>query len=364
MAAVLNYAPWFDVTKLDAITADIESKFAEAGSSDVRVFRLCAICHTPDHEGKVHAYAPGAINEFDALRDFIEKELTEGDIARMITQQRARVIQHLKTTVDALIPADLESRLSKIEQVARDQGEDVGTSLVHELENRLIAIDDDMLPISTKRRALLFRGPLRMALRGSEFLRFTLPRALRQKLLVSAESGARSQVEERLVTGMESKASDLLRIAASSVQQASFESELPVGRWQEITSDASGSALLHRIAGSVRARLEADMVDRTSRRRVAAVLSFFSVIVFVSFAGFGLVRVVQGLITLDTVAAYGALGLTLVGLLLCLLLLYGLAVFLVPVRRSVGAYDQAKVIVQETTQDVISGVGADLPGRY
>ena len=81
--AILNKADTVPADVLDRIAGELRDRFAAIGHSEIQILRVVASRHVPRPDGALEPTA-GDVDEFDRLRDYIECELRDGDIATLV----------------------------------------------------------------------------------------------------------------------------------------------------------------------------------------------------------------------------------------------------------------------------------------
>lgn len=275
--AVLNKSDTVAPDVLQRIAGEIRQRFAEMGKPDIPVLCISAARHVSATDAEA-ADAPETVtprpaagstpilDEFLTLRAYIEHEIQAGDIAQMLRRQRLAVVDHLESQVNRLIPADAAARLDQLADTARDRARTASDGLADYLAHRLAAMEADLWPLIVVRKHQRFWGPFRTWLAVSDFLRYGLPRLIRQLRLLTLPAG--EGTPGQLITADRAETvTDRLRNEARHLQTTCFESGLPVERWRAITSDIDGSQFLTSVARDVEARFEALAAAAYSRGR-------------------------------------------------------------------------------------------------
>ena len=291
--AVLNKADTVPPEVLQRIAGEIRQRFAEMGKPDIPVLCISAAHHVAEGDSRPAATSQVTLDEFLTLRAYIEHELQAGDIARMIRQQRGRVLDHLQDQADRLIPADVEPKLDALADAARQRAQDASNHLADQLQDQLLAIEADLYPLIVVRKHQRFWGPFRTWLAVTDFLRYGLPRLVRQLRLLTLP--AQERVSGRLLpAGKADQATDRLRQQAQQLQTLCFEKGLPVERWRTITSGIDGEEILAVVARGIEDRFEALAASAYRRGQVFPwLISFVAWLMpagLVVFAAYNLVR--------------------------------------------------------------------------
>ncbi len=264
--AVLNKSDTVDTDALQRIAGEIRERFAEMGKPDIQVLCITAANHVPDATGQLPAGNAKRLDEFLTLRAYIEHELQSGDIARMIRQQRSRVVDHLGAQIDRLIPAAVDDSLDALQAEARDRAGRTADDLAAHMQDHLVALEADLYPLIVVRKHQRFWGPFRTWLSVADFLRYGLPRLVRQ-LRVLTIPGEQSFSGRLLPAEQADLASDRLRQQGRDLQTFCFEKGLPVERWRAITGEVEGSRTLTAVAREIEQQFEA--LAATAYRRGA-----------------------------------------------------------------------------------------------
>src|SRR5262249_23423998 len=149
-----------------------------------------------------------------------------------------------------------DEALAKLRTAAGDEAQRVEQKLSKDLTGRLLAVEAELEPIAIVRSHQRFRGPFGAWLATWDFIRYQLPRSIREFRLLPRE-GQPTPVEQLLVTGQEENANDQLRDAARRLQDVCFSAGLPVARWCQIAATPSGETLLGETARTLQAGYEA-----------------------------------------------------------------------------------------------------------
>ena len=291
--AVLNKADTVAPDVLQRIAGEIRQRFTEMGKPDIPVLCISAAHHVAEGDGRPAAADRVTLDEFLTLRAYIEHELQAGDIARMIRQQRSRVLDHLQDQAARLVPADVETKLDELASAARQRAQAAGDDLAAQLQDQLLAIEADLYPLIVVRKHQRFWGPFRTWLAVTDFLRYGLPRLVRQLRLLTLP--AQESASTRLLpAGKADLAGDRLRQQAQQLQTLCFEKGLPVERWRTITGGIDGSQVLTTVARGIEDRFEA-MAAAAYRRGQALpwLISFIAWLMpagLIVFAAYNLVR--------------------------------------------------------------------------
>jgi energy-coupling factor transporter ATP-binding protein EcfA2 len=319
-AAVLNKTDRFhSLEELEAVTEALRRKFADMGAEGIRIFRTCAGAAVPDEDGRRVRPVLG-VDDLPALRAYLERELQDSDVARMVRAQRERVVGHLRAEVDRLAPPDLPARLEKVAVFAKSRVEGAADRLIDALQARLAAVESELAPLTVLRQHERFRGPLRTWLAVADFFRFGLTGIVRGVLRGGQRRGERSAIED-LLTGVSTVAvDDVLRDEARAIQDRLFADGLPVARWSREAGRIDAARLLAETAAEIDRLFESALAHLTKRGRI--------VVWTASFLGGAVpaVVVVGGLYAMAEALFKGEfLGLPLLGHLLAMLVMFFLA---------------------------------------
>ncbi len=267
--AVINKADRVPRHELEKLTEDLRSRFASIGLPDVKIFRICARRHVPGAGAEESAAPDCGIDETDELRALIERELREGELARLIRGQRERAVGNLRSAVDAIAPRDLAGRLDAIEQGVEARAESAAARVAETIGPRLDAVEAELVPLATIRQHEAFRGPLRTWFSVADFLRYGLT-GLVQRLLGGTGGGDRGAIG-RIVGRSTGRAfEDALVRESRSVQKELYERSLPVGRWSEISGRTKGESLAPEIADEIETRFDVRAVAQSGRTGAVA----------------------------------------------------------------------------------------------
>ncbi len=291
--AVLNKADTVAPDILQRIAAEIRQRFASMGKPDIPVLCISSGYHVPDPDGRLPAPQRVTLDEFLTLRAYIEHELQAGDIARMVRQQRSRVLDHLAQQVDRVVPPDAETTLDALRAAARSAAKEAADDLAARMSDALAAMEADLWPLIVVRKHQRFWGPFRTWLSVADFLRYGLPRLVRQLRLLTlpAQEGTPGRL---LASGRPDVVTDRLATDAAHLQTLCFDAHLPVERWRAITSTIDGPAVLATASRAVEDRFEALAAGAYRHGRVFPwLISFIAWLMpagLVIFAAYNLVR--------------------------------------------------------------------------
>ncbi|MFQ5506697.1 MAG: GTPase, partial [Planctomycetota bacterium] len=247
-AAVLNKADRLTAEELGRVTEDLIERFAGVGLPAIRVFRTAA--NAGLDEASAESY------ELDDLSAFLEHELQEGDVMRLLRAQRERVLGHLRTEIDRIAPEKTLAVLKRAASELPARQARAGARLGDELATQLAAIELDLAPVATLRQHERFWGPYRTWLTLSDFFRIGIGSLVHRMLgWTPADAG---HIGQRLGgRACKTAADDTLRAEARGMQDGFYAEGLPVARWLEITEASEGSSVLDAIANAVRGHFEA-----------------------------------------------------------------------------------------------------------
>jgi len=329
-AAVLNKSDRLSEDELERVTKDLRARFAEVGLPDIRIFRTSARAHLGEAQ-------PGPVDEFEQLRAFIEKELEEAEVMRMLRAQQARVLEHFEAEIDEIAPSAMLDRLSEAAVEASTRADAASSSLATALAPELHAIETDLAPLAIIKQHERFYGPFRTWLTISDFFRFGLS-SLVQRLLGHKRYGPQDIADRLLARSRRSQVEDTLRAESRAVQDLLYSRGLPITRWHEHSGNAETDAgdALAEVASEIRAHFDARASAAAERGgRVVHVASLVGGVVPGAF-----VLGALWVMTRDLVAGQYA-GLPLLGHLLAMCALFFvvlqmvIAVFL-PATRDLG----------------------------
>jgi hypothetical protein len=291
-AAVLNKTDQIvSAEELACITADLRHSLAAAGLGEVRLFRTSATAHAPGQDDKPPPVPP--VDDTAALRAFLEHELSESDVARLRQAQYTQVVAYLQDVVNQLVPEDLLVRCDEVAALARQQSVAAATDLTQALRDQLTAVERELAPLIVVGQHDRFRGPFRTWLAIADFLRFGLPRAVRQ-LVSSHLRDTQGTLAHLLSHGPEQQVEDLLRRQARGIQDLLYIAGLPVERWRTITADWESQPLLTELAAALEAAFDTTTHTSLRTRRVVVwlvnVLGTFVPTVLVLYGLYALAR--------------------------------------------------------------------------
>lgn len=353
--AVVNKADLVPAAELQRILDEIGRRFAELGHPDVRVLPICAARHVPRADGTVPPAEPGVLDEFLTLRAFIEHELQDGDIARMLRQQRERVLANLSAAVESLTPPDLTARLDRLSSRAETLATEAGDQLATRLSDRLSAAADELKPMAALRRHEQFFGPFRLWLSAGDALIYGLPRLVRRLRLFGGD-GSGSNLAPLLVTDQAEAASDLLRAQARRLQDGLYADGLPLERWAALTADASGTDLLTATAGGLEARFEAAAALGARRRRwVARGASLAGIALPVGLSAYALYALLRSLAAGQVPGGFTMLGLMFSLTILAYVVLHGLITPLLSAAPGQSGSELGRLAVHEALKRTLHG---------
>jgi energy-coupling factor transporter ATP-binding protein EcfA2 len=254
-AAVLNKVDRVGSREeLEQITEDLRERFAGLGLGGIRIFRVCARVHVPKADGTLPG-PPPAIDDMVSLRAYLERELEASEIARLLREQRAGVLTHLREEVDRVVPVAMTSRLETVARQTSERAEAASGRLVEALADVLAAVEGELAPLVTLRRHERFWGPFRSWLAIADFVSFGLSSLVGR--MVGRSSGDRMGVIERVLTrGGSHATADLLRAEVYAIQDLLYAQGLPVERWREVVAEPDGTRLLSEVATEIEAHFE------------------------------------------------------------------------------------------------------------
>lgn len=282
-AAVLNKADTLHADELERVTVDLGQRLAGCGLGSIRIFRTQAARHTGSADSADPGAAlPGARSEIDDLPDlraFLERELREGDATRIVRESRRRMLAKLRAAVEGLSPAGssagarapgagvlatVEQQLDALEARVGSCAVEAGSRLVDVIGPELAAIEEELAPLATLRQHERFRGPFRAWLAFADFLTIGLAGLVDR--LVGRPSRGTADVVDRIFGQARAREVDgLLREEERRLQDALFDSGLPVARWRAVAGETGGAQLLELLSGAVRERFEARSAVASAR---------------------------------------------------------------------------------------------------
>jgi energy-coupling factor transporter ATP-binding protein EcfA2 len=333
-AAVLNKTDQIaSAEELACITADLRRSLAATGLGEIRLFCTSATAHASGQEDELPPMPP--VDDTEALQAFLERELSESDVARLRQTQYAQVVAYLQDVVNQLVPEDLLVRCDEVAATARQQSAAAATDLTRALRDPLTVVERELAPLVVVGQHDRFRGPFRTWLAIADFLRFGLPRAVRQ-LVSSHRRDTHGTLAHLLSHGPEQQVEDLLRRQARSIQDLLYAAGLPVERWRTITADWESQQLLTEIAAALEAAFDTTTYTSWRTRRVVVwlvnILGTCVPTVLVLYGLYALARdflagTYEGLAVLAHVLAIGGL---------FFVLLQGVVGVLLPAPRRLG----------------------------
>lgn len=251
--AVINKADTVPTDVLAKIANEIRQRFTDMGKSDIRVLSINAAAHVPGPDGRLPAAPADAADEFITLRAHIEHELQAGDLARMIRQQRSRVIENLQAQVEGILPVNAHAKVETLQATATGLTHETAQSLAEQMHEPLMAVEADLAPLVAMRKHQRFWGPFRTWLSIADFLRYGLPRLVRQLRVFSSEG---TTLAGRTLADQADRVGDAVRKESRDLQDYCFQNGLPVERWQAVTSDIDGRQILGEITRRIESRFE------------------------------------------------------------------------------------------------------------
>jgi hypothetical protein len=127
-------------------------------------------------------------------------------------------------------------------------------------------VERELTPLVIVRQHERFRGPFRTWLAVADFLRFGLPRTVRQ--LVSGGIGGRYKSPTHLLLQDQAAiAEDCLRQEAYSIQKLLYEQQLPIERWHLLTLNPDGKQLIADLAAALEATFNTTAAGVLQTRR-------------------------------------------------------------------------------------------------
>jgi GTPase Era involved in 16S rRNA processing len=269
--------------EVERVVADIKLRFAQLGRPDVRVFKLCAHQHIVGAERKI-------ADDYDALRDFIEREMDASAVRQLRSAQRQRVVANLGKQLRVALPESLEASLASLPAKAIEQATICTDQIAIDWKASLHTTAEELRPLATLRTHQQFWGPMRLWLAASDFLTIGLPRLMKRGLtffragekplaLLTLESADARQSDARLAA------------SASALQNHLFAEKLPVQRWQSI---ATAPTTFRDDVGTELMRLEASRPVYFSGPLVHVVSGFCTALAL-TLVGYGLYRMIADL---------------------------------------------------------------------
>lgn len=251
--AVLNQVDKATPEVIAQIAGEIRRRFAEIGCPDVRFFQTCARRHTAAGAPQPK---PGEPDELAELQRYIEKELTESDVARLLQRQQAAALENLSAEIERVAPSDLGQRLERLSDRAEAESPLLAEELGQEVGARMELMEADMKPFITMRQHQRFSGPLRLWLSVSDFLLYGLPMMVR-RIRLGSTAELSNGVEATLFADKVQRVDDLLCRKLYVMQDACTKERLPIEPWRALRTRASGSEFLGALARQVAAQFEA-----------------------------------------------------------------------------------------------------------
>jgi len=369
--AVLNKADRVPRHEIEKLTDDLRARFQDIGIPDVRILRVAARRHVesgpdarvgpdareaPDAGGAQEARGAAHIDELPELRKFLERELREGEVAKLVYGQRRRALAHLAACIEAAAPSDLEDRLGEVEETSRGVAETASAEIAIEMADRLRAVEAELAPLAAIRQHERFRGPLRTWLAIADFFRYGLT-GLVQRLLGGAPRGDAGAVRRILARGAEARFEDRLRASSRDLQQELFDRGLPVRAWREAAGRSAGPELATELAAEIESRF--DVRALVESRRAGAVAWVASALGFLGPAGllgYALYRIGEDLLQ----GKYT--GLTVLGhfagvLVVFFLVLQAIVSALLPSTRGVGRGVGAHAVRDVVARRIAAWIG-------
>lgn len=348
---VVNKADAATPSEIAGIAQEIRSRFADMGQPDIRVLAVAAARHLPGASQAERS----TVDAFPQLKAYIEHELQFGQMAELLRAQRRRVVAALAEKIQAFVPPDLADRLDAVERQHQEVAADAGRILADRLSERLQAVEAELEPLATLQAHARYWGPFRTYLATADFLRYGLPRWIRELRWIG--SGEESSGPRRLlVAGKEAAAGDVLAAAAARVQDQLFDRELPVGPWHDIASRPSGETHLRRIAAEIQDRSEtAANAGWADNAWIAGGVSLVGALVPSGLVVYALVHLFHDLWELKFEVGLNAVGLVLAVTLLFYLLLHGVVGLLLGLGGSALTYGLARQAVVQGTDRVVAG---------
>lgn len=287
VAAVLNKADTLSAPDLERVTQHLRERFASIGLDSIRIFRTCALAHA----SVVGAGGGGSkedgdrtrsdVDETPALRAFLERELDESDIARMVRAQRRRVLLNLRRQVDAVAPPATLDTLDLIAAGATERAAAAGAAVAKQLTDRLAVAELELAPLAAIRQHERFGGPFRAWLGVADFFQYALADLVGRLLGRPGRSGP-AAIERILSAGGADVADRALRAEAQAIQNELYAAGLPVERWMDISrpgsaggggSESRGAEVMALAARAVSDQFDAWISARSARRTAAVWLA-------------------------------------------------------------------------------------------
>lgn len=358
--AVLNKADRVPDHELDKLTADLVERFASIGLPDIRVFRVCARAHAG---GESAAGINGGdesvagIDETRELAAYIEQELRDGEIARMLRGQREKALRHLEQCIDEIAPLDLLESLDEVSELVAMRIDDAGRELADHLADRLAAVEAELAPLATLKQHERFFGPLRTWLSVADFFRYGLT-GIVQRLLGGAPRGDAGVVRKLICRGQGTVIDDVLRRESRALQQELFQRDVPVTTWRAISARPTGEELAPDLADEIEARFDVRAVAHSTRSSAVVYgASVVGAVIPAGLLGFAMYRMVTALLVGETT------GLAILGhfagvILLFFLFLHGMVGMLLPGTRGIGGGVGARAVVTTVGRTLRGWLGA------
>jgi len=354
-AAVLNKVDRVPPAEVERLTEDLRARFASIGLDEIRIFRVSARAHVDAEE----AAPRPAIDETEALRAYLEHELREGDVARMVRARRERVLAHLEEAIERVAPADLAQRVDAATEDAARAADDVAECLGAGLADRLRAVEGLLAPLAVLKQHERFRGPFRAWLAVADFFRYGIS-GMVQKLLGRTPAGEAGWVRRLLAQGEGRTFADASETLRRSIQDALYRRGLPVRGWVEATRDLGGGGdLAGAVADEIEAGFDLRALPASARTRVvAAMLSFLGFVVPVGLAVYSLYLLAGDFLD-GRYTGFALLGHLVAGIILLFCGLHALSVLLLPGVRGLG-----RGVGKRAIRDVVRRTAEEWIHRY
>lgn len=353
--AVLNKSDTVTPDTLEKISSDIRARFSEMGSPDVKLLRLSAAANTPGASGDFRHRAPSMIDEFASLKAYIEFELREGEVFRMLRRQRIAVVDALGERVEEIVrPGEVGAGIDRLTSVAEMRRGKTADELVDILKIRMSAITSQLEPQIIIRKHQRFWGPFRVWLAVSDFLSYRLPQLVRG-IRFAGTRGDGSIVEKALRLDYSDQVDDVISAEALELQGICHGERLPLERWRAITGKDGGGKFLLSVAREVETKFEGLAEDASTGGRIMA--WFISMIAFLLPAGlavFGTYMLINDALN-GEFAGFGILGTVAVITLLGYVHLHVITAMVFRAGGPASSRRAGEMIVRKTVERVFDG---------